>query len=115
MAFLEVPSDFLAFLAKQHFDDAQAEDVGRKLVAYEIFSPKELLVFFSAGPSIYDFWKDHLDWERKGGILSKLKDMLIKLQNHEKRRPSRNQTGSWIRVSTTQFTKRQTRPLPLLG
>ena len=84
MAFLAVPSDFLAFLAKQHFDDAQAEDVGRKLAAYEIFSPKYFLCFFSAGPSIYDFWKDHLDWERKGGILSKLRDMLIKLQNHEK-------------------------------
>ena len=68
MAFLAVPSDFLAFLAKQMFDDAQAEDVGRKLAAYEIFSPKSFLGFFSAGTSIYDFWKDHLDWERKGGI-----------------------------------------------
>ena len=77
-------SDFLAFLAKQKFDDAQAEDVGRTLAAYEIFSPKYCLGFFSAGPSIYDFWKDHLDWERKGGILSKLRDMLIKLQHSEK-------------------------------
>ena len=40
--------------------------------------------FFSAGPSIYDFWKDHVDWERKGGILSKLRDMRSKLQNNEK-------------------------------
>ena len=84
MAFLAAPAEFLSFLVKQIFDDAQAEDVGRKLAAYEIFSPKDFWGFFSAGPSIYDFWKDHVDWERKGGILSKLTDMLIKLQNNEK-------------------------------
>ena len=84
MAFLAPPADFLSFLVKQKFDDAQAEDVGRKLAAYEIFSPKEFFGFFSAGPSIYDFWEYHADWERKGGILSKLRDMLIKLQTHEK-------------------------------
>ena len=79
-----VPADVLAFPCKQGFDDAQAEDIGRKFAAYEIFSPKDVWGFFSAGPSIYDFWKDHVDWERKEGILSKLRDMLIKLQNNEK-------------------------------
>ena len=35
-----VPDNFLAFLNKQVFEEAQAQDVGRKLAAYEIFSPK---------------------------------------------------------------------------
>ena len=79
-----VPADFLAFLNKQGFEEAQAEDVGWKLAAYEILSQKNRSGIFSAGPSIYDFWGDHSDWERKGGILSKLRDMLIKLQHSEK-------------------------------
>ena len=79
-----VPEDFLALTNKQGFEEAQAFDVGLKLAAYEILSPKEFLGYFSAGPSIYDFWRDRKDWERKGGLLSKLRDMLIKLQNGEK-------------------------------
>ena len=35
-----VPDDFLAFLNKQGFEEAQALDVGQKLAAYEIISPK---------------------------------------------------------------------------
>ena len=45
------PGDFLAFINKQGFEEAQALDVG----LYEILSPKEFLGYFSAGPSIYDF------------------------------------------------------------
>ena len=88
-----VPVDFLAFLKKLGFEEAQAEDVGQKLAAYEIFSQKQFLGFFSAGPSICYIWRDHSDWEQKGGILSKLRDMFIKLQ-HSENTHSKNPTGS---------------------
>ena len=39
---------------------------------------------FLAGPSIWEFWREHKDWERKGGLLSQMRDMVIKFQNDEK-------------------------------
>ena len=112
-----VPADFLAFLNNQGFEEAKAEDVGRKLAAYKIFSPKEFLGLFSAGPSIHDFWSDQSDWERKGSTLSKLRDMLIKLQNSETEtlEESDRLLDSRLDVSIIRSTKRQTRHSPLIG
>ena len=37
-----VPDDFLAFINKHGFEQNQALDVGLKLAAYEIYSPKDV-------------------------------------------------------------------------
>ena len=61
---MAVKQEFLKFIAKHDFEPDQALVVATKLSLIGITTAKQVLGYFSYGPTAYFFWDSIPEWKR---------------------------------------------------